>query len=156
MRILLLFCIMLVTSTAWGQSANSSLNLNIPTAPQSYSSDEIRAGDLTCRMAIGSSTQMEFGVVGILDQMGQNNQLNNGFYNPELYNSQSGVYGDFMRDVGVYARITIPIGAPKERLNCNKLYQLELERRRLEVTRLKAEINNLRRLQFEGDNDKEE
>ena len=38
----------------------------------------------------------------------------------------------------------------------NKLYQLELERRRLEVTRLKAEINNLRRLQFEGDNDKEE
>ena len=58
---------------------------------------------------------------------------------------------DFIRDVGVYAKITIPIGAPKERLNCNTLYQLELTKKRLEVQKLQAEINNLRRLQFEGD-----
>jgi hypothetical protein len=51
--------------------------------------------------------------------------------------------------VGVYGRITIPLGAPKERLNCNVLYQLELEKKRLEVMRLQAEIDNLRALKFE-------
>jgi len=59
-------------------------------------------------------------------------------------------YNDnFMRDVGVYAKITIPLGAPKERLNCNALYKLELEKKRLEVMKLKQEIANLRALKFE-------
>lgn len=145
MRVLLVLCMMMVSSVTWGQSSNSSLNLNIPQAPQSYASDQIRAGDLDCRMAIGSSTQMEFGVVGILDQQGTNFNTQ---YNSQLYEQNN----DFMRDVGVYARITIPIGAPKERLNCNKLYKLELERRALEVAKLKAEVQQLRRLQFEGEN----
>ena len=39
-------------------------------------------------------------------------------------------------DQGVYVRITIPIGAPK-RLDCSRLYDLEVER-------LKAEIESLR------------
>jgi hypothetical protein len=39
-------------------------------------------------------------------------------------------------DQGVYGRITIPIGAPK-RLDCSRLYDLEVER-------LKAEIESLR------------
>jgi hypothetical protein len=43
----------------------------------------------------------------------------------------------------------IPIGAPKERLNCNAMYQLELRKRTLEVERLEAELNNIRQLQFE-------
>ena len=145
MRVLLVLCMMMVSSVTWGQSSNSSLNLNIPQAPQTYASDQIRAGDLDCRMAIGSSTQMEFGVVGILDQQGNNFNTQ---YNSQLYEQNN----DFMRDVGVYARITIPIGAPKERLNCNKLYKLELERRALEVAKLKAEVQQLRRLQFEGEN----
>jgi len=55
-----------------------------------------------------------------------------------------------MTDVAVYARINIPIGAPKERINCNTLYRLELEIRRIELEKLKAELANLRRLQFEN------
>ena len=39
-------------------------------------------------------------------------------------------------DQGIYGRITIPIGAPK-RLDCSRLYDLEVER-------LKAEIDSLR------------
>jgi hypothetical protein len=57
----------------------------------------------------------------------------------------------FVKDVGVYARITIPIGAPKQRLNCNILYELELEKKRLEVFKLRQEIEKLRALQFEKD-----
>jgi hypothetical protein len=58
-------------------------------------------------------------------------------------------YDTFMRDVGVYGKIVIPIGAPKERLNCNAMYQLELRKRTLEVERLEAELNNIKQLQFE-------
>ena len=58
-----------------------------------------------------------------------------------------------VRDVGVYARITIPIGAPKERINCNTLYQLELEKKRVEVFKLKKEIEQLKALRFAAEDE---
>ena len=121
---------------------NSSLNLNIPTSPQSYASDQFRAGDMDCRQAIGSSTNVEFGVVGV---MNQNDPFQSNVGLPNEVQSD-----DMLKDIGVYARITIPIGAPKERIDCNAFFKLELERRRLEVQKLKAEIQNLRKLQFEN------
>jgi len=125
---------------------SSSLNLNIPSSPQSYQSDRIRSGTLECQMAIGSSTNMEFGVVGILNQ---NGPYDNNYYNFNDPNFQPNSYSSdsFVKDVGVYAKITIPIGAPEERLNCNTLYRLELQRRQLEIQKLEAEVANLRRLQ---------
>jgi hypothetical protein len=123
-------------------SANSSLNLNIPTSPQSYASDQFRAGDMDCRQAIGSSTQMEFGVMGILDQ--NDPFQSNMSVDPNAINNN-----DFMKDIGVYARIIVPIGAPKERIDCNKFFKLEMKRRELEILKLQQEITNLRRLQFE-------
>lgn len=124
--------------------AQSSLNLAIPQSPQSFQQDRVRAGDLECSAAIGASTNVEFGVVGILNQNDPFSQ------NQFLVDPITGQYSDrFVRDVGVYGRINIPIGAPKERLNCNLLYKLELERRKLEVMKLQQEIAQLRRLQFE-------
>ena len=139
-RYLPLLPLLFLTMTASGQS----LNLNLPNTPQSFQQDRIRAGDLECSMAIGSSTHVEFGVVGILneDDPTYNLAQNDPFYNN--YN-----YDNFMRDIGVYGKVVIPIGAPKERLNCNALYQLELRKKRLEVEKLEAEIANLRRMQFE-------
>jgi hypothetical protein len=115
-----------------------SVNLQMPQAPQSYQSDRFRHGDMDCSNAIGSSTNLEFGVLGILDRADYN------MLSPE-YNRGGG------QDVGLYARITIPLDKPKERINCNTLYKLALERERLEVQRLKAEVQNLRALQFEND-----
>ena len=46
---------------------------------------------------------------------------------------------------------TLKLDAPKERINCNTLYQLELQRRRLEIERLKQEIEYLRVLQNNGE-----
>jgi hypothetical protein len=54
------------------------------------------------------------------------------------------------RDVGVYGRITIPIGAPRNRLDCNELYQLELKKKRMEVQKLERELQSLRALKFEN------
>lgn len=115
-----------------------SVNLQMPQAPQSYQSDRFRHGDMDCSNAIGASTNLEFGVLGIIDRAEYNMVSPN-------YNR-----GD-NRDVGVYARITIPLDKPKERINCNTLYKLALERERLEVQRLKAEVQNLRSLQFENE-----
>lgn len=152
MRLILLLSVYFIvgfwSGAAYGQSG--SLNLAIPQSPQSFQSDRVRAGDVECSAAIGSSTNLEFGVVGIMDQNDPWDQYRTGngsFVDPNRtllpYND------DFMRNVGVYARITVPIGAPKERLNCNALYKLELEKKRLEVMRLQQEIVNLRKLKFE-------
>lgn len=138
MKFLIIIVLLFLCSTAWSDS--SSLNLNLPASPQSYASDRIRSGQLECQNAIGSSTNVEFGVVGFID---------NGYDSP--YSVDQTMPQVRTNDVGVYARINIPIGAPKERLNCNTLYQLELEKKRMEVFRLKQEIANLRNLQFVDD-----
>jgi len=127
-RVALALCI---TAPAWAD--NSSLNLQLPTGPTSYQSDSIRAGDLDCKNAIGGGTNLEFGVTGVLNNVGSPYDLNHSF--------------NERRDVGVYARIVIPLDKPKERINCNTLYQLELQQRRLEIQKLQKELENLRALQ---------
>ena len=53
-------------------------------------------------------------------------------------------------DIGVFARITIPLGKrPKARINCDELYQLELKRKRLEIMKLEQELRQLQTLEFE-------
>lgn len=124
-------------------SSTSSLNLAIPSTSPNFQSDRVRAGDIECDAAIGSATNVEFGVVGIINDNTPYDTLTQSMMvNPN--NSK-----EFIRDVGVYARIVIPIGAPKQRLNCNILYELELEKKRLEIFKLKQEIDKLRNLQFE-------
>jgi hypothetical protein len=132
--LLALFFILLYASVAFGQS--SSLNLSLPTAPGSYQSDRFKAGDLDCSNAIGSATNLEFGVTGIIGR---------GYTDP-----LSGYVDSRVGDVGVFARIIIPLGQkPKSRIDCNELYLLELRKKQLEVMRLEQEIQQLRALQFQ-------
>ena len=135
---------MLLPSFVWAQ--NAGVNIAIPQSPQSYQSDRVRAGDVECSAAIGSSTNVEFGVVGLLNQ--EDPIYNLAYQDPNW--GQRVNNDDFLRDIGVYGRITIPIGAPKKRLNCNRLYELELEKKRLEVLKLQREIQMLKNLQFEA------
>ena len=112
---------------------SSSLNLALPSMPGTYQSDKFRAGDLDCSNAIGSATRMEMGVTGLISR-----------------ESEFGLQ-DSPRDVGVYARIVIPLGSkPKERIDCNELYELELRKKKLEVMKLERELEQLRALQFEN------
>lgn len=118
---------------------SSSLNLQLPTGPTSYQSDKFRAGNLDCSNAIGGGTNLEFGVTGVLNNVG-------GRYD-ELNRSLNE-----SRDVGVYARIVIPLDKPKQRINCNTLYQLELQQRRLEIQKLEQELQALRDLKNNQEN----
>ena len=134
MKVFILIILLFVSF--WVQGDSSSLNLNLPSSPQTYASDRIRSGTLDCQNAIGSSTNVEVGVVGFID---------NGYDSPYVVENKANPIRS--NDIGVYARINIPIGAPQERINCNTLYQLELQRRRLEVERLKQEIEYLKQMQ---------
>jgi len=134
MRIFLVFLFLLAPSISRSQS--SSLNLSLPSAPGSYQSDSFRAGDLDCKNAIGSATNLEFGVTGI---------IGNGYTDP----LQGFVDSNRVGDVGVFARIVIPLGQkPKSRIDCNRLYELELRKKQLEVMRLEQELQQLRALQL--------
>lgn len=134
-KILLIVSLTILTKFVFAQS--SALSLQLPGMPQSYGQDSIRAGDLHCQNAIGGSTNLEFGVTGIVDNYqspfggGANNDPSK-------------------RNIGLYARIVVPLDGPKERINCNSLYELELRKKRLEVLRLQEEIDALKRLNASG------
>lgn len=120
-----------ICMSAYGQ--NNSLNLQLPSGPTSYQSDKFRAGDLDCSNAIGGGTNLEFGVTGII------NNAEDPFSGYDPVSQQR-------KDIGVYARIVIPLDGPEERINCNTLYKLELEKKQLEVLKLRREVENLRRM----------
>lgn len=131
-----LICTLIWVSASFADS--SSLNLALPGAPGNYQSDKFRAGELDCSHAIGSATNLEVGVTGIINK-GRYDEMNNYFND-----TQAG-------DVGVYARITIPLGKKNQnRIDCSRLYELELKRKQLEVMKLEAEIRQLRQLEFEN------
>jgi len=119
--------------TAWADSTSNSLSLSLPNSSLGYQSDKFRAGELDCSNAIGSATQLEFGVTGLIQ------------------GGTSSTNGKKVGDIGVYSRIIIPLGKRvKSRINCNRLYELELQKKELEVMKLKQEIDQLRSLSFEN------
>jgi len=132
MRRLLLLMLLVCTPVLGG----NSLSLQLPSSGGTYQSDKFKAGDLDCSNAIGGTINLEFGVTGII-----NNATS--FWDTEDAAPQS-------KDIGIFARIVMPLNAPKDRINCNTLYLLELHRKRLEIMKLETELNALRRLQLDG------
>jgi hypothetical protein len=130
------FIILAMLLPTYTLANNSGIGLSLPGAAQSYGQDSIRAGDLDCKNSIGGATTFEFGVTGVIDN------YSSPFGEPD--------YGNEEKDVGLYARIVIPLDKPKERINCNSLYQLELRKKRLEVLKLQQELEALRRLNEAG------
>ena len=118
-------------SRTYADSMSNSLSLALPNSTTSFQADKFRAGELDCSNAIGSATNVEFGVTGIIQ-------------GGTLSRQQVG-------DIGVYSKITIPLGKrAKNRIDCNRLYELELQKKQLEVMKLQQEINQLRQLSFEN------
>jgi len=136
------FIILAMLLPTYTLANNSGIGLSLPGAAQSYGQDSIRAGDLDCKNSIGGATNLEFGVTGVIDN-----------YQSPFGGNNSDPFGNTEKDIGVYARITIPLDKPKERINCNSLYQLELRKKRLEVLKLQQELEALKRLNASGTSD---
>jgi len=129
--------IILVICMMAGSAYADSINLQLPSAPGSYQSDKFKSGQMDCSNAIGSATTLEFGVTGLIDG-GRYNAMN------EWINEKD------VGSIGVYSRIVIPLGAkPKKRIDCNRLYELELQKKSLELEQLRKEIQSLKELKFE-------
>ena len=137
----LIYTIILLTISCTIMADSSSMSFSLPSPSISSGTDKIRAGDLDCSNSIGGSTNFEMGFTGVI-----NNAIAPIIGKPNIDNPQS-------KDIGIYARIIIPLDGPSERINCNTLYQLELQRRRLEVEKLRAEIEMLKSLQGNGEFD---
>jgi len=132
------YALLLSVLVGTAMADSSSMSLSLPSSGMSYGTDSIKAGDLDCKNSIGGSTNFELGLTGVI------NNVTGIFSTEDLNNPQS-------KDVGVYARLVIPLDAPTERINCNTLYQLELQHRRLEIEKLRTEIEMLKQMQFEND-----
>ena len=116
---------MLVTFAATAQAQETStiinqntVGFNLPgvTLPQGH--DEVRAADgTTCRSAIsGTGAYMDFGVIG----------------NPEDNGTSS---------LSSYGRVVIPLGRKAKRLDCSRLYDLEVQRLEMELRLMQMGLN---------------
>ena len=125
MRLAFALCVMASSAVA----DSSSLALSLPNPPMNYQSDSFSTGSLRCSNAVGGGVNLEYGVTGVLSGLDTNSRG---------------------KDIGVYARIVIPLDKPKARINCNALYRIELTQRRLEVQKLRDELEELKNLQRVG------
>ena len=84
--------------------------------------DEITVGTTSCRQAMISATQLEFGIGSAGSQASKTIQA-------EAQESADAV---------VFARITYQLGMPK-RMDCSKIYELELIKLREELRRIQQQ-----------------
>ena len=57
--------LLMVAKSAFADSTSNSLSLSLPNSGTNYQSDSFRSGDLDCSNAIGSATNIEFGLTSI-------------------------------------------------------------------------------------------
>lgn len=114
----------------------SQANPMMPVTPQNQiGGDSVRARDgTTCTMGTHVGPTLDFGATA-----SQNNNNTNSSAPPIIINTGSQLSTSNLNggDVGVYARIVVPLGNEPDRLDCTRLYNLEIERLQIEIENLK-------------------
>lgn len=118
-----------------GMAESTSMSLSLPGSSSSNGTDSVSMDQMKCANSISGGTLFEVGMTGVI-----NNAIAPLIGKQDPNNPQS-------KDIGLYARIIIPLDGPAERINCNSLYQLMLQKQRLEMTKLRQEINLLKEMQ---------
>ena len=114
---------------------SNSMSLSLPSSGSSNGVDSVKMDQMQCSNSISGGTLFELGITGVI-----NNAIMPLIGKKDPNNPQS-------KDVGLYARIVIPIDGPAERINCNNLFQLMLQKQRLEMTKLRQEIDLIKNMQ---------
>ena len=127
------YALLLLCTQSMAES--TSMSLSLPGASSSNGTDSVSMDQMKCSNSISGGTLFEVGMTGVI-----NNAIAPLIGKKDLDNPQS-------KDIGLYARIIIPLDGPAERVNCNSLYQLILQKQRLEMTKLRQEINLLKDMQ---------
>ena len=127
------YALLLLCTQSMAES--TSMSLSLPGASSSNGTDSVSMDQMKCSNSISGGTLFEVGMTGVI-----NNAIAPLIGKKDPNNPQS-------KDIGLYARIIIPLDGPAERINCNSLYQLMLQKQRLEMTKLRQEINLLKEMQ---------
>ncbi|TXN62783.1 hypothetical protein [Methylobacterium sp. WL6] len=121
----------------WSTSTQAQTGFSLPSASASAGQDEFHAADGTsCRTTMDGMKRVEVGSYGAAG----NNPLTSSYlYN---YPYSNNVYGQpsAQKNAGVYARFSMSLDASNNRMDCTKLYELELERRRIEIEIMKRSL----------------
>lgn len=99
-------------------NSSSSYNqqgFNLPSAPRATGQDIIRGtGGVSCQSAVGGNgPTLDMGVIGTNDIYARNS-------------------------TALYGRVTMQLGKKPQRVDCNRLYNLEVERLKMEIQLLRA------------------
>lgn len=108
-------------------SANAQVSVQLPSTSANVARDRIVTPErFECENALGGKAQVEYGVAA------SNSQNNNNFQATPPTGGNN---------VTVYGKIVIPIGGPKSRIDCNRLFELEVRKRELEIRLLEMQTN---------------
>ena len=106
------------TGTLIVPSTSSSFNqqgFNLPSVPRSSGQDIVRGtGGVSCQSSVGTNGPVfDMGVIGTND----------------IYSRDS---------AALYGRITVPLGKKPKRIDCSRLYELEVQRLKMEIQMMRA------------------
>ncbi len=124
-KILIALCLM-QTLTAYAQTGNT---LIIPQAQSNFGQDSVKINGFECSTSVSSQKNLE---TGILVAQSQYNNYAGGLYGGSTYSPAT--------TGGVYARVIIPLDGVRTRPDCNRLYEIELEKRALELEMYKKNM----------------
>lgn len=111
--------------------ANAQSGFYLPTPTPSPGQDEFRASDGTsCRTTMDGSKRVEVGTFATGGQRQDNS-----------YNLPGYLASPTQGNVGIYGRYTWSLDARPMRMDCNRLYQLEIEKREIEIQIMRRSLS---------------
>lgn len=105
--------------------------ITLPSAPQGAGGEDSieTPGGTRCRQSLNSSgAYVDFGAAGIISKPLENQSGGDAFRFYSESRDQTGM---------LYGRVTIPLGKKPTRIDCSRVYELEIERLQAEVAMLK-------------------
>ncbi|BDU41160.1 hypothetical protein [Vibrio nigripulchritudo] len=118
----------------------SAESLSIPSATIPSGYDRITTSDgTTCESTIASDMYIQTGVMGI--------KSGRDYTNSTYADSNLEAEDNF----GIYAQLVIPIGNKRKRIDCNRLYELEIKHLKEQLLKLRLEAMTSEELWDEQD-----
>ena len=122
--------VLILAATALPGRAQTGVYL--PTSPTSYGQDEFRTADgTTCRSSMDGTKRVEVGTY----VSGARTPFSNGYILPTNYDMPT------QGNAGVYGRFTMSLDATPDRIDCKRLFNLEMEKRELELEVMKRSLH---------------
>lgn len=131
-------------------TAASGQGLVLPPSTPSYGQDEFHSSDGTsCRTSMDGSKRVEAGAFSTGAEYRDRRDIPVQIFNREPSSN-----------VGGYVRFSIALDAPKSRMDCRKLFELELQKKKLELEvmkhSLRASEEKIEKLQRQLQTDKQD